>query len=149
MDCCIKTFHDTSQECPKKLPRPSASRMAVTKQCLYRRPQLTCEEQCRRPDDLLLHDNACLVLLAWVLISSCGSTAACSTGHAACLHNFGLPGIGSGSIVCSDMKASAQASGALLCRHIHAAPGQVRAGNLCTCLQTHMINHGLVILSCF
>ena len=44
--------------------------MAVTKQPLGCRPPLTCEEQCRRPDDLLLHDNACLVLLAWLLISS-------------------------------------------------------------------------------
>eukprot|EP00891_Asterochloris_glomerata_P009528 jgi/Astpho2/9528/Aster-03817 len=38
--------------------------MAVTKQPLGCRPPLT------RPDDLLLHDNACLVLLAWLLTGS-------------------------------------------------------------------------------
>ena len=65
-----------------------------------------------RPDSLLLHKKACVVLLARLLVSSCRSTVACSTGHAASRQTCGLPGICSGSTVCSDMRASSQASDA-------------------------------------
>ena len=52
-----------------------------------------CEKHGRKPDSLLLHDNAAVVLLARVLVSSCRGAAACSTVHAVCCKSLGLPGV--------------------------------------------------------
>eukprot|EP00891_Asterochloris_glomerata_P001770 jgi/Astpho2/1770/fgenesh1_pg.00034_%23_1_t len=73
-------------------------------------PPLTLVGTGRRPDSLLLHEKACVVLLASLLVSSCRTTVACSTGHAASCQDCGLPGICSGITVCSDMRAFPQAS---------------------------------------
>ena len=92
VDCWTTTLCDVSQACPKKVLKPSASEVAVTEQFHGVQTSPHSEENGRKPDGLLLHDNAAVVLLAWVLASSCRGAAACSTVHAACRNSLGLLG---------------------------------------------------------